>query len=267
MRKIEALLSDADGTLVDTVRLIRHGQYETSLRYLTNHGIPPSDLPSYENYERLLNQVVGGSARDTLERTVTLLYQESPHHLNTINFDELHEMLNPIQDEIAEQFVSAYEGLSRLLSTLGRNGLKLAIFTSGTPHHVVRNFGIALPELGVRELFKEKSLDDQAKLLEFEKTVQKTFDIPSFTVITANDTATHKPNPEGLLLAMDRLRIANPLDAAVIGDHPVDMQAAINANVQQRIGVTHGFSTAEELSRGGASETIDELDELTDFLA
>jgi hypothetical protein len=30
MKNIEALISDADGTLVDTLGLIRHGQYEAA---------------------------------------------------------------------------------------------------------------------------------------------------------------------------------------------------------------------------------------------
>jgi hypothetical protein len=44
----------------------------------------------YDAYEVLLNQTVGGSARDTLEKTVRLLYEQSPHHLDEMDFDELH---------------------------------------------------------------------------------------------------------------------------------------------------------------------------------
>ena len=35
MRLPSAILSDADGTLVDTVKLIRHGQFEAVKTYLT----------------------------------------------------------------------------------------------------------------------------------------------------------------------------------------------------------------------------------------
>ncbi|TAH31984.1 hypothetical protein EYC58_04905 [Candidatus Saccharibacteria bacterium] len=88
----EAIISDADGTLVDTLHLIRHGQYETAMTYLTQKGVDPVHVPDYETYEALLNQTVGGSARDTLEKTVTLLYRDQPHHLQGLDFDELHEI-------------------------------------------------------------------------------------------------------------------------------------------------------------------------------
>lgn len=65
----EAVISDSDGTLVDTLHLIRHGQYETFKTYFTQKGVDPVHIPNYEAYEPLLNQTVGGSARDTLERT------------------------------------------------------------------------------------------------------------------------------------------------------------------------------------------------------
>lgn len=64
-----------------------------------------------------------------------------------MDFDELHALLDPVQDAIAPEFVKPYEGLWPLLHHLGEKGIMLAIFTSGTPHQVARNFGVALPEL------------------------------------------------------------------------------------------------------------------------
>lgn len=119
MSQIEALISDSDGTLLDTVSLIRHGQYETAKRYLVEHGIPGEAIPSYETYDELLTKTVGGRARDTLERTVRLLYESSPHHLDGMDFDKLHDMLNPVQDSIAKEHIKACEGLSDFLHRLG----------------------------------------------------------------------------------------------------------------------------------------------------
>ena len=40
---IRALIADSDGTLIDTTRLISHGQYEAAVEYLRNvHIYPPS---------------------------------------------------------------------------------------------------------------------------------------------------------------------------------------------------------------------------------
>lgn len=265
MKSIRAIVSDADGTLVDTVELIRHGQYEAARVYLIRHGIPKHEIPDYKTYDALLLKAIGGSARDTLERTLRLLYETSPHHLETINFDELHEMLNPIQDDLALEYVKPYAGLSDFLRYLGKSNIKLAIFTSGTAHHIVRNFGIALPELGIRGLYKDTSKTDGEKLALFTQSVSRTYDIPSFAVVTESDTKEHKPSPEPLHLAMKRLAVPAK-ETAVLGDHKVDMQAAVNAGVAVRIGITHGFDDQETLLSHGATKTVDSLNELQKIL-
>ncbi|MDN5274819.1 MAG: family hydrolase [Candidatus Saccharibacteria bacterium] len=266
MKNVEALISDADGTLIDTVKLIRYGQYETAKRYLTKHGIPAGEIPEYDAYDVLLAQSVGGPARETLEKTVRLLYEQSPHHLDGMDFDELHNMLNPVQDDIAQEFVTAYEGLSEMLYALGRTGIKLAISTSGTPHHVVRNFGIALPELGMSTLYRDKSKTDEEKLGMFIDTVSDTYNLPGFTIVTANDTHKHKPYPDPFELGMQRLGVT-PDRVVVLGDHKIDMHTAINAGVENRIGITHGFDDRETLEAGGATRVVDSLDEMIDLLA
>ncbi len=265
MKNIEALISDADGTLVDTLGLIRHGQYEAARTYFEKHGIPVGEIPSYETYESFLNQAVGGSTRHTFENTARLLYAATPHHLDGMDFGELNSLLDPIQDRIAPNFVKPYEGLSSMLTSLGRYGIKLAIFTSGTPHHVVRNFGAALPELDLVTLHTNKNITDLEKLRIFEETLKDKFAIPEVTVVTTDDTQRHKPAPDSLLLAMKRLD-TTPEHVLVLGDHAVDMQAGVNANAQLRVGITHGFQDAATLEVAGATNTISTLAELKPFL-
>lgn len=265
MSHIEALISDADGTLVNTVSLIRHGQYETARTYFVKHGIPADEIPDYETYEVLLNQTVGGTARNTLEKTARLLYAESPHHLDGMDFEELHGMLNPVQDRIAVEHVKPYDGLSDTLHKLGAFGIKFAIFTSGTAHHIVRNFGVALPELDLTSLHLNKDISDEDKLGIFVDSVKSQFSIPEFTVVTAHDIEREKPHPDSLILAMQRLGVV-PGRSAVLGDHKVDMQTAINAGVINRIGITHGFDDRATLEAAGATQIIDSLEELTGVL-
>lgn len=261
MKRTEALISDADGTLVDTVRLIRHGQFETAKLFLLQHGLDETDIPSYEDYELIINRMVGGPARDTLEQSVRLLFADTPHKLSGMDFDELHEMLNPVQDALAPEFIKSYQGLSGTLLALGDAGIKLAIFTSGTSYHIVRNFGIALPELGLSELHRDRSTTDRAKLSKFTSIFSQYYGIQGFSVITAGDTKSHKPNPDSLLLAMKQLG-TDPNKSAVLGDHSVDMKTAINAGVDRRIGITHGFDNRETLVKSGATTVIDSLDDL-----
>ncbi len=261
METPKAIISDADGTLVNTLHLIKHGQYETTIKFLKSHSVAPQDIPDFDTFGQVLATTVGGSARHTLERTVRQIYNTTPHHLEGMDFDHLHDLLNPIQDELAPEFVKPYEGLSRFLRHLGEQGIKLSIFTSGTPHHVVRNFGVALPELGMAELFKDTTQPDAAKLDKFVAAAMEFYHLPAFTVVTCNDVATHKPNPESLDLALARLGVT-PDESLVLGDHTVDMEAGVNAGVAERIGVTHGFSTRDELLASGATDTVDSLDEL-----
>ncbi|MCC7543618.1 HAD family hydrolase [bacterium] len=261
MTKVKAVVSDADGTLVNTIYLIRHGQYETVKSYLVQHGISDDHIPTYEQFEQHLHTALGGSARETLERTVRLIFDDMQDKLEGMDFDILHDLLDPIQDRIAPEYVTAYPGLSQFLHFLGRKGIDLAVFTSGTPHHVVRNFGLALPELGLTHLFTDTRHSSLEKMNQFEKKVETLFNIPSMIFVTCDDVTANKPDPESLLQALDRLNVAKD-EALVLGDHWVDMQAGVNAGIPLRVGIAHGFDSESELRKHGATSVVHNYNEL-----
>ena len=64
------------------------------------------------------------------------------------------------------------------------------------------------------------------------------------TVVGGDETARHKPDPEPLLLALDRMG-ARPDEAAYVGDAPFDVKAAKAAGLFS-IGVTWGGIHARE---------------------
>ena len=64
-------------------------------------------------------------------------------------------------------------------------------------------------------------------------------------VIGGEDVRAHKPSPEGLLAALDCLKVAAD-EALVLGDSVVDAQTARAAGVDFA-GVLHGMTTREEL--------------------
>jgi HAD superfamily hydrolase (TIGR01549 family) len=74
-----------------------------------------------------------------------------------------------------------------------------------------------------------------------------------------------KPDPEGLLLCIDRLA-TTPDRVIYIGDGKSDMYAGKAAGVQQTIGFTQGFGSREALLEAGADRTIDSLNELIELL-
>jgi phosphoglycolate phosphatase-like HAD superfamily hydrolase len=249
---IKALISDSDGTLVNTLYLIRHGQYEAAAEYLATRGMPREHIPPYEQYVKVLNKVVGGPTKDTLHKSLMYLAENrSDIDLEQIDFDELDQSLTPIQDRLAPLYVHPFPGLDDLLKMLSTLEIKLGIFTSGDGYMIVRHFGVSVPALGYSELYKDKNSSNKEKLQAFTERMKAIYDLPDFTVVTHEDVSSYKPDPEGILLALDRLGV-KPEEAVVLGDHPFDMEAARRAGVRS-LGITQGFGSAEELRAAGAS--------------
>jgi phosphoglycolate phosphatase-like HAD superfamily hydrolase len=261
MKKIKAIISDADGTLVNTLHLIRHGQYEAAVDYLIERDIPRSEIPYYDDYEKLINLSVGGSTRETFEKTLNLLFKDQQHHLGKINFDELNDRLKPIQDRLAPLYVHPYYWLNELFAWLGETNRSMAIFTSGSPHHIVRNFGVSIPALGYGDLYRQHNGADSEKLGSFIQRAKVIYNLPELIVITAEDVSRTKPNPEGINYALDKLGLTGD-EVLIMGDHPADMEAGNAAGISARVGVSHGFSTHGELIDAGAIAVIDNLSEL-----
>lgn len=68
------------------------------------------------------------------------------------------------------------------------------------------------------------------------------------TLITADDVERHKPDPEPILKALDRMRL-QPEEAAYVGDALFDVRASSAAGVPM-IGVSWGAASSEELAPG-----------------
>lgn len=80
-------------------------------------------------------------------------------------------------------------------------------------------------------------------------------------IVSANDITKHKPDPEGVNLALERLGVA-PSHAILIGDLATDIQAAKRAGLATTVGITHGFGSRDSLKKAGADYIIDSLAEL-----
>ena len=72
-----------------------------------------------------------------------------------------------------------------------------------------------------------------------------------------DDTARHKPHPDPLLLAADRLGV-EPTDCVYVGDAVVDLQAGQAAGMST-IGVTWGAGLRSELVGAGPTEVVDDI--------
>jgi phosphoglycolate phosphatase-like HAD superfamily hydrolase len=267
MLEARAFIPDSDGTMVDTVPLIRHGQYETATAYLLDFGVAEDEILSYEAYETHLNQQVGGSARHTLEMTIRAGYR--PELIDGVDFDALNKGLDPVQDKIADQYIQPHAHLEELLRWVGESGLKFGIPTSGTAHQIIRNLGIALGHDVIgeySELHKDRTLSDDIKLEMFTSRLKEIFGLREFVVVDCDQVGKFtKPHRLSVDMLLEQLG-TSPAQAVSMGDHTFDMQMAASAGVPHRIGVTHGFEDRATLLSAGATHIADSLDEVPEII-
>jgi len=83
-------------------------------------------------------------------------------------------------------------------------------------------------------------------------------------IITQESTEKHKPNPEPLLLACNKLKI-KPAEAVYVGDRLIDFETAKNAGMDF-IGILSGGTSKEEFKKAGVKKIIKSLTELSELL-
>jgi pyrophosphatase PpaX len=131
--------------------------------------------------------------------------------------------------------LQAFPGVENLLGELQAQGRKLGVVTSKRRRTVDLAFAV-LP-------------------------IERFFD----AVVTSGDTERHKPNPEPVLLALERLG-ADRADAAFVGDSPFDVRAGKAAGVFS-VGVSWGgLHSYERLVEAGADVVVHSPEDLLDVL-
>lgn len=265
MQKIKTIISGSDGTLVDSLYMIRRGQYEAAVEYMVERGFARHGLPPFEEYERFVNKSVGGRSRDTMEKSVRLLFAKNHEgQIDKIDFDDLERRLAPIQDRLAPLCVHPFYDLAAFMHWVGQQGLGLGIFTSSSRHQFIRNWGNALPALGYTNLFLQSGVAEEEKIAAFIGRIKATFGVKDFCVVTSDDVKATKPNPEGIEKVLKELG-AKPQEALMVGDLEADVVAGKKAGVLP-VGISHGFGTITELEAGGAEKVIGSLSELMAFV-
>jgi pyrophosphatase PpaX len=125
--------------------------------------------------------------------------------------------------------LEAFAGMEALLADLRQEGRKIGLVTAKRRATV----DLAFAQLPIEHLFD--------------------------VVVGGDETTRHKPHPEPLLLALERLD-AQPADAAYVGDSPYDMQAA-RAGGLHAIGVTWG-GIHDRAALADAEVVVDNAEEL-----
>jgi pyrophosphatase PpaX len=156
--------------------------------------------------------------------TMTVLEREIPDHelMASVGGPGLEAQMRAFGPESVEELVRAYRdhneplheqleafaGIADVLARLKEEGRKLGIVSAKRRSTVE----LAFARVPLGHLFD--------------------------VIVGGDETDRQKPDPEPLLLALDRLR-AKPADAAYVGDSPYDMQAARAAGVFA-VGVSWG---------------------------
>jgi len=183
--------------------------------------------------------------------TKTVLEQEIPDEVlaAAVGGSNIYDQMRAFDEERAEELVRVYrehneplhndlvafEGIERLLERLKAEGRQLGIVTAK----------------------RRRTVDLAFSMLPLERY----FD----AVVTSDQTEHHKPHPEPVLTALERLG-AKPGEAAFVGDSPFDMGAGKAAGVFT-IGVSWGkIHPVERLLETGADVVVHSPEELLDVL-
>lgn len=218
--QIKAIVFDSDGTLLDTRDLIVTG-YKTVLE---KHG-----LGHIANRDYIVKRI-GKPVKETYEQLLA-------GHKTNMDVDKLTKEHDDTQDKLT-MLIKPYAGLNELLSHWKSMGIKLCIFTSGSRHHIKRNF-------------------DSAGI----PNVDAIFD----AIITANDKIARKPHPDTILELLKMVGVPSHY-AIVVGDHMYDVMGGHQAKVRLTVGVLHGFGEAEELLVSGADVLVKDLFSLNNLI-
>ena len=178
-RKINTVLFDFDGTLVDTNDVIVASWQHTYMHYLGRE----------ETLEKI-TACFGEPLLLTMER-------EFPG----VDPEESAEVYRRYQREYADELVKLFPGIKELLEELSKSGYRMGIVTSRTRESARRYMDM----FGIGPYFED--------------------------MVTCEDTHIHKPNPEPILLCLDKMGITAE-EAIMVGDSPFDIKCANNAEVK-----------------------------------
>lgn len=122
--------------------------------------------------------------------------------------EESAEVYRTYQVEHAAELVTVFPGVKEMLASLQAAGYRLGIVTSRTRESAMRYMN----QLEIASFFYDANAG-------------------RYDMVTCEDTAIHKPNPEPLLLGLEKVG-GTAENSIMIGDSPFDIKCANNAGVR-----------------------------------
>ena len=149
--------------------------------------------------------------------------------------DSLFAELKAVMSSSDNSLTTLYNGLNKVLISLKNKGYKLAIISNK-------------PNEATQEIYKQK-------LSEYKFDYVSGANINLFKV---------KPDKECVEYCLHLLNV-DKKDAVYVGDSEVDVQTAINANIDC-ISVLWGYRSRQEISKAGKSNFVSTPNELLDMI-
>ena len=215
---IKACIFDLDGTLTNTL---------DSLEYSVNETMKQIHMPQITKEQ--CRDFVGNGAKVLIEKALKAGGDEALDKL-----DEAMEVYGRVFDENCTYKVVPYKGIERMLETLKKQGIRLAVL-SNKPDRQVGHV--------IKEIFGEGLFD---------------------WIQGQKEGVPRKPDPSAALDIADRLG-AEIAETAYIGDSEVDAATGKNAGLKT-IGVLWGFRDRKTLETAGADHLIERPEELLQFV-
>lgn len=153
--------------------------------------------------------------------------------------DESIEIYRSYQRENFTGLITLFPGMAELLKELKTQGYKIGLVTSRLYHTTVQG----LEKYGIKEYFD--------------------------AIVTPEDTDRHKPDPEPILIALQKLG-AEPEAAVMLGDTLFDLKCAKNAHVESVLvswSLALRGATRETLGDDAPDYIIDSPEELFEILS
>lgn len=216
MKKIDTVLFDFDGTLMDTNDVIIKS-WDHTFRSLGKKEKEPEELMK--------------TFGEPLEITLARFFPD-------VAVEESIEIYRGYQRDNFLRLIDLFPGIMEMLQELKEKKYKMALVTSrlqATTIAGVEKFGL-----------------------------QEFFDV----IITADDTAKHKPDPEPILITLDKLN-SKPENAIMLGDTLFDIKCARNAKVESVLvswSAALSGMTKESMGTDAPDWIIDKPMELLDII-
>lgn len=179
--KIDTILFDLDGTLLNTNHLIVESFQHA---YRTINGV--------EKDRDYIVKTFGEPLALTMEREFDIPVEEAIRIYRSFHYERF------------EDLIDIFPGMAQTIMALHNRGYKLGVVTSRLKHTSIK---------GLRKYNLEKYFQ---------------------CIITADDTQKHKPDPEPIHMALEKLN-SLPEKTIMIGDSLFDIKCAHNAGTKAAI--------------------------------